>query len=915
MSVLPGPEPGSAGNIAPSGVVTFLFSDIEGSTVRWERDRVAMQEALRRHDAVMRAAIVENGGFVFKTIGDAFCAAFNRAGEALNAVLAAQNALGAEDFSAVGGVRVRMALHSGETDERDGDYFGPAVNRVARLLAIGHGGQVLVSGMTAQLLRGLLPAEATLLDLGQHRLKDLAEPEHVSQLLAPALAAEFPPLRSLDVLANNLPASFTSFVGRESEIAEISALLEQNRLVTLAGSGGVGKTRTSLQVAANLADRFPDGVWFVELAPLADASYVSSTIAQAANLPIGSGAEPLDSLVRAIGAKSVLFVLDNCEHIVDGAARSAAALLRACANVKILASSRQPLGISGETSYRVPSLPLEAAMELFEQRARASDQRFTLTAEGARAVAEICRHLDGIPLAIELAAARVKIFSPEQIRSRLDQRFRVLTGGGRDVLPRQQTLRSLIDWSHDLLDDRERSLFRRLGIFVNGFTLEGAIAVGRGDLLDEIDVFDVLASLVDKSLVLSETEGLNVRYRLLESTRAYAIEKLDAAGEREVLAAKHLQFLLDYFAEARVRYVATMRNSELDDALAGELEDIRAALDAALDSSRRLDGANLMARIGAQWKALGLGEEGVRRAEAFIELVPETESDLLRGLWSGIARVYGFSSDGPRELAAAKKTLEYARRPGVSGEALRNALTTYASAATRTGMLDEAEAALDEAQALPGLLPLHRLSLEIDRTVLLAARGDLERAALEYDRLRRENSALGNAFNWGMACNLATVEAQRGLARRSVEILEEIMPQIRSANDRQYFEKALSLLTTCRTAARDFAGARSAAREAVEDAAARKSVSSYFLGAALEGLALCCALDGDPSDAARLKGYVDAAFDLTPDSNYDHGIGSSSLLRETLKAALAPEELERLRREGAGFTFDAAAALAFTVAS
>jgi class 3 adenylate cyclase len=314
-------DPVAVRGLLPSGTVTFAFTDIEGSTRRWEHDRDAMQDAVRRHDALMRAAIGENGGHVFKTIGDAFCAAFSRPEDAVAAMLAAQRALAAEDFGAVDGLRVRVAMHAGTADERDGDYFGPAVNRVARLLAIGHGGQVLVSGVTSDLVQGALPPRASLGDLGEHKLKDLARPEQVYQLLAPDLMAEFPALRSLDVLANNLPPQFASLVGRETEIAEITALIDTHRLVTLVGSGGVGKTRISLQVAANLIDGSGDGVWLIELAPLSSGEYIVPAVAQGLGLTLGSDGDPLDNLVQALKSKRALLVFDNCEHLVEPAGR------------------------------------------------------------------------------------------------------------------------------------------------------------------------------------------------------------------------------------------------------------------------------------------------------------------------------------------------------------------------------------------------------------------------------------------------------------------------------------------------------------------------------------------------------------------------------------------------------------------
>lgn len=349
-------KPGPPTPARPTGTVTFLFSDIEGSAQRWDRHRAAMQDVVRRHDALMQTAIAAHDGYVFKTIGDAFCAAFARPEEAVAAILDAQRALGAEDFSAVDGLRVRAAVHTGTADEREGDYFGPAVNRIARLLAIAHGGQVLVSGVTTDLVQGALPPAASLRDLGKHRLRDLARPEQVYQLVAADLVADFPPLRSLDVLPNNLPLQLKSFVGRKTEIAEITALIEQHRLVTLVGSGGVGKTRTSLQVAANILDSFGDGVWFIELAPLASGEYIPSAVAQALGFQLESDGDRLENLVRELKEKHALLVFDNCEHLVEPAARMTSAILHGAPKVKLLASTRQGLGIEGEETYRLLSL-------------------------------------------------------------------------------------------------------------------------------------------------------------------------------------------------------------------------------------------------------------------------------------------------------------------------------------------------------------------------------------------------------------------------------------------------------------------------------------------------------------------------------------------------------------------------------
>src|SRR5579871_6591599 len=354
----------------PTGTVTFLFSDIEGSTVRWERDRAAMADALARHDTLMRTVMQTRGAYIFKTIGDAFCAAFATPLDALAAALDAQRALESEDFSAVEGLRVRMALHSGAADERDGDYFGPTVNRVARLLAVGSGGQVLLSGACTELIGAELPAECSLRDLGEHQLKDLAQPERIYQLLAPDFLADFPPLRSLERLSNNLPAQVSSFVGRETEIGEVTVLIEQHRLVTLVGSGGVGKTRLSLHVAADRIDDFHDGVWFVELAPLAQGDFIPTTVASLLGITLPSEGDLVENLARALKSKELLLVFDNCEHLVEPAEHAISTILHAAPKVKVLASSRQALGVAGEAAYHVPTLDLPTGVALFVERAR-----------------------------------------------------------------------------------------------------------------------------------------------------------------------------------------------------------------------------------------------------------------------------------------------------------------------------------------------------------------------------------------------------------------------------------------------------------------------------------------------------------------------------------------------------------------
>nr|WP_309695860.1 tetratricopeptide repeat protein [Armatimonas sp.] len=574
----------------PAGTVTFLFTDIEGSTKLWEVQPEAMQIALARHDALLRDAIETHNGYVFKTIGDAFCAAFPTAPDALCAALAAQLALTGEPWPEQTPIKVRMALHTGAVESRDGDYFGQPLNRVARLLATGYGGQTLLSAAAQELVRDSLPAEASLLELGSHRLRDLGRPEAIFQLLHPKLAAQFPTLRSLASLPNNLPLQPTSFVGRESELTQICTLLATARLLTLTGSGGCGKTRLALQVAADLLEG--DGAWLVELAPLTDPNLVPATVASVLGLKEEPGKPITQSLVEYLKNKHLLLVLDNCEHLLDACAKLADTLIRQCPRVHILASSREALGIAGELTYRVPSLSLPdsskhqtpeslspfESVQLFIERALFQQSTFAVTNANAPALASICHRLDGIPLAIELAAARVRSLSVEEINGKLDQCFRLLTGGSRTALPRQQTLRSLIDWSYDPLSEAEKALLCRLSVFAGGWTLESAEQICSGDLVEDWEVLDVLTWLCDKSLVLAEPSGSSTRYRFLETIRQYARERLAETGTSEAVRERHRDYFLVLAAEGEARFQGG-GFGEMMETLNQELDNLRAALE------------------------------------------------------------------------------------------------------------------------------------------------------------------------------------------------------------------------------------------------------------------------------------------------------------------------------------------------
>jgi predicted ATPase/class 3 adenylate cyclase len=571
----------------PTGTVTFRFTDIEGSTRLLQRLGERYAEALATHHGLLRTAIQEGQGQVVDTQGDAVSAAFPRARNALLAAIAAQRAVQAHPWPDETAPKVRIGLHTGEPVTAETGYVGMDVHRAARIAAAGHGGQILVSDVTHGVVARDLPEGVGLRDLGEHRLRDLANPLRLFQVVASDLPTDFPPLRSLDTNRHNLPIQLTSFIGRTREIAEVKRLLCTARLVTLTGAGGAGKTRLALQAVADMVESYRDGVWLAEFAPIADPALVPKTVASALNVPEQPGRDLTETLVDALRLKAPLLLLDNCEHLLAACRDLAAALLRKCPQVRILATSREGLGVPGETVWRVPSLsvpedirhipgPTELvgydAVRLFVDRAVTTTPGFTVTSKNALAVAQVCRRLDGIPLAIELAAARVKVLAVEQIAARLDDRFRLLTGGSKTVLPRQQTLGAAIDWSYHLLSETERLLLGRLSVFAGGWPLDAAEGVCAGGNVEATDILDLLTSLVDKSLVLAETQCGEARYRLLETVRQYARDRLAEAGEEADVRTRH-----------RAWYVALAERAEKEprgprQRIWREHENLRAAL-------------------------------------------------------------------------------------------------------------------------------------------------------------------------------------------------------------------------------------------------------------------------------------------------------------------------------------------------
>lgn len=727
----------------PSGTVTFLFTDIEGSTKLARQYPDDMAALLGRHHEILNQSVQAHTGFVFQIIGDAFCVAFHNASDALSAALNAQRLLQKESWSPAP-IRVRMGINTGaaqwiEDSSKEGKYSGYATLALTqRIMAAGHGGQVLLSQTAHALTRDKLPAQAQFIDMGERCLKDVIRPEHLYQLMVPDLPSEFASLNISESFNHNLPAQLTSFIGRGKEIDEIKKGIAAHRMVTLTGSGGAGKTRLSLQVGAECLHQFSDGVWFVELAPVADPMLLPQALLSIFHLREDTHRTPLEILLDYLRAKTLLLMLDNCEHLIEACAEISEVLLRACPKLKILASSREALGIAGEVPYRVPSLatpgpdhlpPLENllnldSIRLFIERGTTAKPDFKLTQDNASFVAQICSRLDGIPLAIELAAARVKMLSAEQIAARLDDCFRLLTGGSRTALPRQQTLRALIDWSYSLLSEPEKTLFRRLAVFVGGWTLEAAESVC-GEESSEVDVLDLLTRLVDKSLVFSEESTGEIRYRRLETIRQYSREKFLETDEVETIRDRHLAFYVT-LAEISEGHMRGRRRVEWTHRLAAEEDNLRTAMEWGL--ARNPEGAlRIAASLPIYWTSGGFSAEGFRWIQRAIvenmEKISEVERPILRAkALGGLAFLYMSLGDFLNGKRVAEESVALFRQ-SQDQSGLAYALVILSFPLDFLGELLQAEVALLESVATA--------SFEKNAFVLASALNNLTRVTLE----------------------------------------------------------------------------------------------------------------------------------------------------------------------------------------
>jgi len=853
----------------PAGIVTFLFTDIESSTHLWELYPDAMKPVLARHDAILQRAVESNHGEVVKTTGDGCLAAFESAAGAIQAALAAQQALLDEPWQEIQPktVRVRMGVHTGEAEARAGDYFGPALNRAARLMSVGHGGQILISNATAELAGAALPAHAALHDLGEHRLKDLMRPEHVYQLVHPSLPSEFPPIRSLDSLPNNLPTQLTSFVGRQNEIAEIKRLLASARLVTLTGSGGTGKTRLAQEVSVQELSAFTHGAWFIELAPLADPAQIMPALAQVFGLQ-EQPVTPMAALVTDyLGDKKALLILDNCEHLIAACARLADDLLHHCPGLKIIASSREALGIAGEVAYRIPSLVDSEAAQLFAERARAINPRFNLTETNASSIAKICSRLDGIPLAIELAAARVKLLTPEQIAARLDDRFRLLIGGSRTALPRQQTLRALIDWSYDLLSEEEKRLLRIASVFVGGWTLEALEAVS-----DDPDTLEHLEQLVNKSLVVTEDHGSEMRYFLLETIRQYAREKLLDAGVGEAgrVRDRHLEFFVK-LSEASVPRLTGPEMIDCLDELEPEQDNLRAAVEWAIENDP-LSALRMAVLLPIFWARRLSATEGyawvkvaLARAEASIHLEGDGALPYLNAralaLLGEAAMAFQIGDNGSARTAI-EASVALARRVNAT------ATLAYAMAlgSTICGFLGEIDTAQTWSKESTDLSRQHGfafvLATVVGMEMFLAVLMNRPVPPGFGEETIRTARASGNPWALAMALtNVGRVKMAYGNPAEALPYFEEAAALFQKIRDPSMYNSSRSEMGHLFRKQGRYAEAAAVYRETIytfQDLGQRAAVAHE-----LECFAYMAAAQGQNERAARLLGAAEALRELT----------------------------------------------------
>ena len=808
----------------PGGMVTFLFTDMESSTRRWQEYPERMPEALRRHNALLRAAIEAHKGYLFKQVGDSVYAAFENPIDALRAALEAQQALSSQDWSAIGGLRVRMAVHTGTAEFQDGDYFGVTLSRADRILDMGSGGQVLVSQVAYTLVKDYLPEGAGLQDLGLHSLPDLDEPERIYALRHPSLPTDSPALRSQSVPPNNLPVPLTSFIGRERPMADITRLLTRTRLLTLTGFGGCGKTRLALQVASELLTEYPDGVWLVEVAALSDPALLSQAVASALVLHEEPGRSVLDTVTAHLQSRTLLLLLDNCEHLLSSCAILAHSLLKACPNLRILATSREGMGLIGELTYPVPFLSLPdlrhlppmlllsryEAVRLFVERAIFRQPGFTLTAQNAPMVAQICSRLEGIPLAIELAAARLNVLSVEQI-ARFDDHIRLLVGGDPTGLPHHETLQATLDWSYNLLPEAERTLLQRLSVFAGGWTLEATEQVtaeqGRGEWgqvpsplspVTSHEVLDLLARLVSASLVIAEDQAGEKRYRMLETIRQYAYGHLESLGQAGLFRERHLDCFLALSEEA----VSGVRGAEQAvwlNRLETEHVNMRAALTWCLESPNRVEaGLRIVGRTLVRfWEARGHFSEGRQWCMALLAHPEAQEPTQGRADVLNAAGLLAFrQGDYPAAQAQHEQNLALCQQLGYQAGIARS-LNNLGMIHLDLEQYEQARSLFEQALLLNRErdVPAAQASNLASLGIIAQRQGNLEEARRFQEEARRLHESIGNKGGLIVALiNLAVTVLMQGDVECTHALLVESLALSRETGEHWTVPYALSNL-------------------------------------------------------------------------------------------------------------------------
>ena len=831
-------------SVLPTGMVTLLLADVEGSTRLWERQPEEMTAAVARLDRTVSAIVAAHHGVrpVEQGEGDSFVVAFARASDAVASALELQRA-------PLAPIRLRIGVHTGEVQLRDdGNYIGSTVNRAARLRDVAHGGQIVLSGTTEDLVVDRLPPDAWLTDLGTHRLRDLPRPERVVQLCHPDLRVEFPPLRTANtVVAQRLPVQLTSFVGRAAEMTDVRRILADNRLVTLTGAGGVGKTRLALEVAGRMMGECRDGVWYVDLAPIIDPDLVPVAVARALGLPDQPGRSTMETLLRFIGDRQMLVVLDNCEHLLDACAALIVALLGACPGLTLLTTSREPIGVAGEVTWRVRSLSLaDEAIELFTDRARHVRPDFHLTDDNTTAVTEICRRLDGMPLAIELAAARIRALSLTEILDSLHDRFRLLTGGARTAVRRQQTLRASVDWSYMLLTEPERVVFRRLAVFLGGFDLDATRAVAGGGEVQPYQVLDLLTLLIDKSLVVAENTTGRTRYRLLETVRQYALEKLGESGEADTVRARHrdhytaMAALLD--TPAGNDYERRIEQAET------EIDNLRAAFAWSRENTEIALALALASSLQPLWLARGRIQEGLGWFDAaltdhnthHIQVAPAVRARALAD-----QAVLDASVVATDRMAQAEQALAIARElddPALVVRALTacGGIASFNPEVARPYLAE----AVDLARALGDRWRLSQILGWQAQGALIA--GDPIAAGAAAEEGRDLAEALGDRFH-ARFCRrcLGVAQMMRGEAAAIAQI-REVAAEADAAHDVLWYANCMYSLGHALAYHGDTSAARAAANAAVETAA---GLGGFVPGFAYTALAVAALAAGDVAAA------------------------------------------------------------------